>query len=84
MRTTTIELDEFRAHLDQALAETERGDVILTREGKPWIVLRSVSHDLDEEDNALAYSREFWDLIRERRSEPAISWEDAKGKLDGD
>jgi prevent-host-death family protein len=83
MATTTIELGDFRAHLDQVLAETEYGDVIVTREGKPWIVLRSISDDLDEA-TALAGSREFWDLIHERRAETAISWEEAKGELDQD
>ncbi len=47
MKTTTIELDQFRDRLDQSLAEAERGNLILTREGKPWIVMRAVSHDQD-------------------------------------
>jgi hypothetical protein len=47
MKTTTIELDQFRDHLDQSLAEAEQGNLILTREGKPWIVMRAVSHDRD-------------------------------------
>jgi len=47
MKTTTMELDQFRDRLDQALAAVEQGDLILTRQGKPWIVMRAVSHDRD-------------------------------------
>jgi hypothetical protein len=47
MKTITIELDQFRDRIDQALAEAERGNLILTREGKPWIVMRAVSQDRD-------------------------------------
>jgi prevent-host-death family protein len=39
---TVISVEEFRAHPDQYLAETARGDVVLTRDGEPWIVLRGV------------------------------------------
>lgn len=55
MKTTTIELDhtieldQFRNRLDQALAEVEQGEVIVTRRGKPWIVIRAASHDQDAE-----------------------------------
>jgi len=49
MKTTTIELDQFRDRLDQALAEVEQGALILTRQGKPWIVMRAVTHDRDAE-----------------------------------
>ncbi len=47
MKTTTIEFDQFRDHLDQALAEVEQGELILTRQGKPWIVMRAASHKRD-------------------------------------
>jgi hypothetical protein len=43
MKTITIELDQFRDHLDRALAEAEQGELILTRQGKPWIVMRPAS-----------------------------------------
>jgi hypothetical protein len=45
MKTITIEFDQFRDHLDRALAEAERGELILTRDGKPWIVMRPASED---------------------------------------
>jgi len=49
MKTTTIELDQFRNRLDQVLAEVEQGELILTRQGKPWIVMRAASRDQNAE-----------------------------------
>jgi len=49
MKTITIELDQFRDRLAQALAEVGQGALILTRQGKPWIVMRAVTHDRDAE-----------------------------------
>jgi len=47
MKTIMIELDQFRDRLDQALAEVEQGELVLTRQGKPWIVMRAASQDRD-------------------------------------
>jgi hypothetical protein len=49
MKTTTIELDQFRDRLDQALTEAEQGELTVTRQGKPWLVIRAASHDRDAE-----------------------------------
>jgi antitoxin (DNA-binding transcriptional repressor) of toxin-antitoxin stability system len=57
MKTITIELDQFRDRLDQALAEVEQGALILTRQGKPWIVMRAVTHNRDAEILSEAESR---------------------------
>jgi len=84
MKTITIELDQFRDKLDQTLAETEHGDVIVTRQGNPWLVLRTYSHDQDAESAELAKSPEFWEMIRERRREEAIPWDEAMQRLDLD
>ncbi len=84
MKTTTIELDQFRDKLDQTLAETEHGGVIVTRQGKPWIILHAVSEDWDAESAALTQSPEFREMISRRRGEEAIPWEDAKRQLDID
>jgi hypothetical protein len=81
MKTITIELDQFRDRLDQTLAETEHGGVILTRQGKPWIILHAVTEDWDAESAALAQSPDFWEMISQRRREEPIPWEEAKRKL---
>ncbi len=59
------------------------GGVIVTRQGKPWIILHAVTEDWDAESAALAQSPEFWKMIRERRSEEASPWDEAK-RLIGD
>ncbi|MBW3538932.1 MAG: type II toxin-antitoxin system Phd/YefM family antitoxin [Planctomycetes bacterium] len=38
MKMVTVE--EFRANPDRHLADTADGDVILTQNGQPWVVLR--------------------------------------------
>lgn len=79
---TNVTADEFRLHPDQYLAAAASGDVIVTQDGEPWIVLRSVSDDQDRLSAAYANSPQFWQLIAERRREPGIPWEDAKQQLD--
>ena len=36
----TVSIEEFRARLDECLADAASKDVILTQGGKPWLVLR--------------------------------------------
>jgi prevent-host-death family protein len=84
MRTSTIELDQFRQQLDQILAKVAHGDVIVTRQGKPWIILHAVSEALDAESGELAQSPEFWEMIQQRRREAPIPWEEAKRQLELD
>lgn len=80
MKTVTV--DEFRAHPDEYLAETARGDVVLTQDGEPWIVLRAVEDDQDRLSAAYANSPAFWQMIQERRREQAIPWDEAKQQID--
>lgn len=79
---TTVTAQEFRLHPDQYLAATARGDVVVTQDGQPWIVLRAVEADQDKLSAAYANSPEFWRLIGERRQEQSIPWEEAKKQLD--
>ena len=81
VKTITIELDQLRDQLDKALAETEHGGVIVTRQGKPWIIVHPVTEDWDAESAELAQSPEFWEMIRERRREVSIPWDKAKRQL---
>ncbi len=77
----TISVEEFRDHPDQYLAQTADGDVVLTQDGEPWVVLRAVDDDQDRLSAAYANSAEFRQMIQERRSEAAIPWDDAKHQL---
>jgi prevent-host-death family protein len=64
MKAVTV--DEFRAHVDEYLAEAATDDVVLTQDGKPCLVLNSEA---------------FWKMIQERRQETGIPWEEAKKQL---
>jgi hypothetical protein len=81
---TTISVEEFRAHPDRYLADTAKGDVVLTHEGKPWVVMRAVDDDQDRLSAAYANSPEFRQMIQERRREHGIPWQEARAQLDLD
>lgn len=68
----TVSVEEFRSHVDQFLEETARGDVVLTRDGKPWVVIRAVADELDSDSAAVVNSTEFWQMIQRRRQEQGI------------
>jgi prevent-host-death family protein len=69
----TVSVEEFRAHIDEYLSDAANGEVIVTNGGKPWLVLRSIT--------AEEASPEFWQLIRQRRQESGIPWDEAKKDL---
>jgi antitoxin (DNA-binding transcriptional repressor) of toxin-antitoxin stability system len=77
----TVTMEEFRSHVDQFLEETAQGDVVLTRDGEPWVVIRAVKEDLDSNSERFANSTEFWQLIHRRRQEQGIPWEEAEKEL---
>ncbi len=79
---TVISVEEFRGQLDHYLEATADGDVVLTREGKPVAVLRAFHENGEEDSNAFAQSPEFWRMIRERRQEKGVPWEEARKQLD--
>ena len=78
---TTVSAKDFTRQPNEYLAETAKGDVIITQDGEPWIVLRAVEQDVDRLSASFAASPEFHRLIEDRRQEPAIPWEDAKKQL---
>jgi prevent-host-death family protein len=81
---TTVSVEEFRAHPDRYLAEASKGDVVLTQNGQPWVVLRAVDEDQDRLSAAYATSPEFREMIQRRRQERGIPWEEARKQLDSD
>jgi hypothetical protein len=78
----TISVEEFRAHVDEYLAATANDDVVLTHDGKPWILLRVIAENGDLDSAAWAHSAEFWRLIQQRRQEQGIPWEEAHKLLE--
>lgn len=80
----TVSFEDFQAHVDQYLRETAQGDLVLTQNGRPWILLRALSPDDDADADSWAHSPEFWTMIQQRRQEQGIPWEEAKKQLDLD
>ena len=78
---TTVSIEEFRAQVDSYLAAAARDTVVVTQDGKPWIVLHAAD---DNGDAAFEQSPAFWRLIHERRNEQGIPWEEARKQLDLD
>jgi hypothetical protein len=76
-----MDLGQFRERLDEALARAEQGVLIITRQGRPWIVAHSVTQDWDAESAALARSPKFWEMVTQRRGEEGIPWEEAMREL---
>lgn len=75
---TNVSADDFRLRPDVYLAAAVAGDVVVTQDGEPWIVLRAVQNDQDRLSAVDANSSEFRRLIEERRRELSVSWDDAK------
>ena len=67
----TVSMEEFRSRLDEVLEETVRGDVVLTRDGKPWLVIRAVAEDLDRDSTAFANSQA---LLFSQEAESRLHW----------
>ncbi len=79
----TVKCGRFRASIDECLADAASGEVIVTNGGKPWLVLRSITEEAVD-SAAFAHSPEFWQMIRQRRQENGIPWEEAGRDLDLD
>ena len=77
----TLSVEEFRAHMDDYLDTTAPKEVVLTRDGKPCAVVRPLHAPDDNESATLAKSTDFWRMIRARREEKGIPWEEAKKDL---
>ena len=77
-----VSVEEFQAHLEQYLAATAQGEVVLTRAGKPIAVLHALRENGDQDSDPFAGSKEFWRMIRQRRQEQGIPWEEARKQLD--
>ncbi len=68
MRMVGIE----QAVLDACIHAAQHERIVLTREGKPVALLVGVE-GMDQEQLDLGSDVRFWELISERRSQPAIS-----------
>ena len=58
---------EIKAHLSLYLKETEKGPIVITRNGKPVAVLLGVTDDEEIERLVLAYSPKFQTILARGR-----------------
>jgi len=77
MKTVPVE----NATLDRCVAETQREQVILTRNGEPVALVMGV-HGMDEEQIRLCSSTEFWTLMQKRGREKTISRAELERRLE--
>ena len=61
-----------KANIKECVKDAQHERVVLTRRGKPVALLVGVA-GMDLEQIALGHSDEFWQLIRERRSQKTVS-----------
>lgn len=80
----TVSIEEFRSHFEDYLAETEHGEILVTCEGRPWVILRDARQKDQGTDEEADLPAEFWEMIQQRRTEPAIPWEEARRSLEPD
>jgi prevent-host-death family protein len=79
---TTISVEELRANLDRYLATAATEDIVVTRDGKPFVVLQAVPENGDADAALLGKSEAFWEMVRQRRQEPGIPWNEARKQLE--
>jgi hypothetical protein len=65
----------------ECVKEAHHGGVVITRNGKPLVVLVGVQ-GMDLEQVVLSYSDKFWQLIKEARGQQAISRQELENRLD--
>jgi hypothetical protein len=76
-----VSTEEFRNHVDQYPASAAREEIVLTENGHPYVLLQGISESAGGESDSWTSSPDFWDMIRQRRQERAIRWEEAKQQL---
>jgi prevent-host-death family protein len=79
MRTVTA--SQLKSKAEELLQLRHGEQVLITRAGKPIAVLTNVS-GYDAEDIELASSPEFWRMIKDRRQEKTIPFEELMARID--
>jgi hypothetical protein len=75
----SIDAGQLAANVDQYLRDSLSEAIIVTQAGRPCAVLQGLAYD--DEQLKLANSPTFWAMIKERRSQPTIPWDEAKQRL---
>jgi prevent-host-death family protein len=78
----SISLSDLQADLDSVLDLAQKERVVITRNGKPSIVVVGIE-DYDEEDWRRVTSPDFWQLIEERRQGRSLPLAEVRRRLEG-
>jgi antitoxin (DNA-binding transcriptional repressor) of toxin-antitoxin stability system len=73
-----IGIDE--ANIKECVKDAQQERVVLTRRGKPIALIIGVA-GMDLEQIARSHSDEFWQLIRDRRSQKTVSRAELEKRL---
>ncbi len=73
-------VDIMDADWQECVKEAQRDGVVITRKGKPLVVLVGVQ-GMDIEQVELGYSDRFWQLIKEARGQRTITREELDQRL---
>lgn len=76
----SISVADARENIEVVLDAAQEERVVVTRAGKPSVVIIGVEA-YDEEDLQLATSPEFWRLIEERRQGGSVPLAELKARL---
>jgi antitoxin (DNA-binding transcriptional repressor) of toxin-antitoxin stability system len=73
-------LAEFRAHPDRFIEDAQGEDVVVTDDGEPVALVLGIRFK-DQEDLDYENDPAFWEMIRRRRAEVSIPWEQVEAEL---
>jgi hypothetical protein len=76
-----VSTEEFRKLVDQYLASAAREEIVLTENDHPPILLQGLSDSEGNKSDSWESSPDFWDMIRQRRREQSLCWQEAKRQL---
>ncbi len=73
-------LAEFRARPGQFIEDAQGEDLLVTEDGEPVALVLGVRFK-DHEDVDYENDPAFWEMIRRRRAEASIPWEQVEAEL---
>ncbi len=77
-----IKIDLKQANLDTCVHDAQRERVVITRDGKPIVLIIGIA-GLDEEQLQLGSSDKFWRLIVERRAQKTVNRAQLEQNIEG-
>lgn len=78
----TVDVKVLNLKLEKCLREAQKDDVVVTRNGKPLVVMLGVKGK-DLEQVELGLDPEFWKMIQRRRKQKTIPLAEVERQLNG-